>query len=202
MTTLAAAVDEVAAAVLGLRAKRGEADLGDEVVRLRPSDAELAGLARWRLTGVYREFLKGHSSHDFVDAGLKCGARDVWISAATNVAELTSLYAQSSGWRASWVVCGLDERGCYVAEMNGGVDGPVLYVPDGGQAVVVAPGFVEFLRLVARDSSDRVVRTGAQPVAAGARLGAQVQRDDRVAFIVPVLMAVMAAMLLAWMRWG
>lgn len=209
MTGLTAAVEAVGAAVVRLRAQRPADDDDDEgaaVVKIGLGSEALAEFRGYPLTPVYREFLRAHSSHDFVDAGLRCGARAAWISAATSVLELTGLYRDSAGWAPHWLVCALDGEGCYVVDLDApaGDDCPVLYVPPGaGKVQTVAPSFVAFLGLVARDSGEGAVREDRSVRAdrsrsPGERVAAG--RDDRGAYVLPVLMALLAAYLLWWMR--
>lgn len=211
---LTAAVDAVAAAVLELRGRSPDAEVrGLGVERITLDDEAMAQLHGHRLPAVVAEFLRAHSSHDFVDAGLRCGARAAWISAATSVRELTALYADTPGWRRDWLVCALDESGCYVLDLTPpvGDDCPVLYVTGEGAVHPIAPGFVAFLRLVARDSrpEDAVLADrsrGARPPPGLARAqrrdaaAGAVVREDRGSYVVPVLFALFAAALLWWLR--
>lgn len=197
---LGGAVDEVAAAALKLRraAPDGEAQ-AQAIAKIRLGAEELAQFDGVPLSPVYREFLRAHSSHDFVDAGLRHGARSVWISAATSVLELTALYAADTpSWRPSWLVFGLAEDGCYVLDLHGraGDDCMVHHVADSGASVPIGQTFTDFLRQVARDSApavpeDRAVRRQAAAAVA--------ERDDRVEYVLPLVMAMAAAALLWWL---
>jgi len=214
---LTGAVDAVAAAVLRLRAGRpGGDDEGDEddddaagVVKIELAPGQVAGFfGDYPLTPVYREFLRAHSSHDFVDAGLRCGARAAWISAVHSVRELTPLYRDSAGWAPHWLVCAVDPEGCYVVDLDAAKDDdcPVLYVPGGpGKVETVAPSFVAFLRRVARDSVAQPVREdrpgGARPPGrVGEERQAAALADDRTGYVVPLLIGLLAAALLWWLR--
>jgi hypothetical protein len=212
---LNAAVDAVAAAVLQLRARGpGGDDEDDEgeagVVKIELGPGQLHSLfGEYPLTPVYREFLRAHSSHDFVDAGLRCGARAAWISAAHSVRELTALNQDSVGWAPHWLVCAVDQDGCYVVDLDAPRDGdcPVLYVPGGaGKVETVAPSFVVFLRQVARDSlappvsEDRSRRAPPAGRVGEERQAAGVEADDRAGYVIPMLIGLLAAALLWWLR--
>jgi hypothetical protein len=220
-TAVGRAVDAVAEAVVALRRQAGRR--ADDDGDLRDADAPVVkiGLAantiaaidrRWPLTPAYREFLGAHSSHDFVDAGLRCDARAVWLSAATSVVELTEAQREASGWAPHWLVCAVDGDGCYVLDLDerSGEDCPVLYVPGDQRKVErVSPGFVAFLMKIARDSTPtRAVRedrskAGPPGLAWSRRRDAEAaagEPDDRRQMIVPVLLAVLAAVLLWWLR--
>lgn len=215
MTTLVAAVDAVAAAVLELRRRRprDDDDDADAVVKITLDAAALAELEEVPLTRVYRAFLQRHSSHDFVDAGLVCGARTAWISAATSVLELTALHRDDRGWAPHWLVCAIDGDNCYVLDLDArsadGEDCPVLYVPaDSGKVETVAPGFALFLAGVARDSlrppADREDRPKPPGLVWSQRRDAEAagaaEAEDRRQLIVPLALAVVAALLLWWLR--
>ena len=215
---LKAAVDAVAAAVLQLRAGRpgdDEAEDGegedDGVVKIELGPGQMHGFfGEYPLTPVYREFLRAHSSHDFVDAGLRCGARSVWISAVDSVRELTALNKDSVGWAPHWLVCAVDQDGCYVVDLDAPRedDCPVLYVPGGaGKVETVAPSFVVFLRQVARDSLKPPVaedrsRRAPPPgrVRAERQAAGPAEADDRKGYVIPVLIGLLAAALLWWLR--
>lgn len=201
---LAAAVDAVAAAVQALRRRSPDAEArGLGVEKLALDDGAMAQFAEYRLPAVVGEFLRAHSSHDFVDAGLRCGARAAWISAATSVRELTALYADTPGWRREWLVCALDEHGCYVLDLTPpvGDDCQVLYVSSTGAVHSIAPGFVAFLRLVARDSGpDEAGRRDRSPPGPAEMAAAARASEDRGSYVVPILLALLAAALLWWLR--
>ncbi len=156
---LAGAVRELAALV------------GDEVAVVR-DDAALERLLRERrLPAGYVEFLRGHSSHAFVDAGLVCGGVPVWLTPVDTVEEIAACYAgQLPG---TWQVCAVEPDGCYAIDASRpGGECPVWHVDEAGARRAVAPGFVEFVAKIARDTAnlrgrtDRSERT-APPVAAG-----------------------------------
>lgn len=204
MSAVARAVDAVAEVVRALPRAADDDDDDErapeaEVVKISLAGATLGRIARrFPLTPVYREFLAAHSSHDFVDAGLRCGARAAWISAATSVEELTDLHREARGWGPHWLVCALAADGCYVLELDVVRDGdcPVLFVPaeEWGKVELVAPGFVAFLMKVARDS-----RPGS-PVPEDRRMPGRAAvpaaRADRGSLIVPAILAALAALLL------
>ncbi len=207
---LNAAVDAVAAAVLQLRAGRPRDEDGDGeddgVVKIQLVPGQLHSFfGDYPLTPVYREFLRAHSSHDFVDAGLRCGARSAWISAVHSVRELTALNKDNVGWAPHWLVCAVDQDGCYVVDLDAPRDDdcPVLYVPGGpGKVETVAPSFVVFLRQVARDSLKPPVpedRSRRAPVGAE-REGGAAEADDRAGYVIPMLIGLLAAALLWWLR--
>lgn len=216
MTTVARAADAVAAAVRALPRARDDDDderADDEVRRIRLEAPALDRLARrFPLTPVYREFLASLSSHDFVAAGLRCGARPTSIVAAPLVEELTDLQAPSRGWGPRWLVCALAEDGCYALELDAprGVDCPVLFVPSAeeGKVEQAAPGFVAFLEQVARDSrpggaeraerAERPVHEDRRPEAPGGRAAAPAA-DGRRGLVIPVVLAALA-LLLWWLR--
>lgn len=152
---LVAIVLELARIVAARRQARAEDDdegSADPAVVFARDPAALAELqARLPLPPVYAEFLRGHSSHDFVDGGLTCAGEAAWIAAVDTVAELTRCCVKGGAER---VVCGVSGRGHYVLDLaraRGG-DCPVLHVPDRGSAREVAGSFVGFLRRVARES--------------------------------------------------
>ena len=212
---LKAAVDAVAAAALQLRAGRPRDEDGDGVddgvvkIALVPGQMH-SFFGDYPLTPVYREFLRAHSSHDFVDAGLRCGARSVWISAVHSVRELTALNQDSVGWAPHWLVCAVDPDGCYVVDLDAPRedDCPVLYVPSGsGKVETVAPSFLAFLFQVARDSLAQPVREDrpgrARPpgrVWAERQAATPAVADERKGFVIPVLFGLLAAALLWWLR--
>lgn len=188
---LAAAVAATRAAVLAARDDDDDNDDDDD-------DDEVAGPARPRtitaiaaepamlaaiaahgpLTPVYAEFLRGHSSHDFVATGLRFGGRAAWITPVTSVLELTAVYADTPGFAPHWLVCAVAADGCYVLDLDERTAGdcPVLYlqhVPGGVAAPErVAPSFVGFLERVALDSrrppvpGDMPQKPGARPPSA------------------------------------
>jgi hypothetical protein len=160
-SAVARAADAVAAAVRALPRPVGddddERDPDAPVIHISLDMPTLTRLGRrFPLTPVYREFLAAHSSHDFVAAGLRLGARPTSIAAAPLVEELTDLHREARGWAPRWLVCALAADGCYVLELDAprGDDCPVLFVPaeERGKVEPAAGSFVAFLEQVARDS--------------------------------------------------
>lgn len=151
--------------------------VGAEVVVAR-DPAALARVQRARrLPPTYVEFLRAHSSHDFVDAGLVCAGRPVWLTPVDTLEEIAACYADRLP--ALWQVCAVEPGGCYVLDLHRlhTDDCPVLHVADDGAHREVARGFFEFLRRVEADTrAARQVREvmperpAAQP--AGPALGA------------------------------
>lgn len=165
----------------GAAARDDDADEPDAapIVTLRADPTDLAAIAaRGPLTPVYAEFLRTCSSHDFVDAGLRCAQRAAWLTPVTNVVELTRVYADKPGFAPHWLVCAVAADGCYVLDLDERTAGdcPVLYlqhVPGGVAAPErVAPSFVGFLERVALDSrrppvpGDMPQKPGARPPSA------------------------------------
>jgi hypothetical protein len=160
---------------------------------------------RFPLTPVYREFLAAHSSHDFVAAGLRLGARPTSIAAAPLVEELTDLHREARGWAPRWLVCALAADGCYVLELDAprGDDCPVLFVPaeERGKVEPAAGSFVAFLEQVARDS--RPPPPGRERAVPRDRSEGAAERTDapreRPGWVVPAALAALAA-LIWWLR--
>lgn len=180
------------------------------IVTLRADPTDLAAIAaRGPLTPVYAEFLRTYSSHDLVDAGLRCAQRAAWLTPVTNVVELTRVYADKPGFAPHWLVCAVDLDGCYVVDLDDARDGdcPVLYLrhvdDDFARPERVAAGFVAFLEQIARDSraparADRRTPPAAK-APAPARAPMPASDSDR-NLTLPLLVAVLAAALLWWLR--
>lgn len=125
---------------------------GPEVVVAR-DPAALARLQRARrLPPTYVEFLRAHSSHDFVDAGLVCAGRPVWLTPVDTLEEIAGCYAEHMP--GLWQVCAVEPGGCYVLDLHRlhTDDCPVLHVTEDGLQREVARGFLEFLRRIVRDT--------------------------------------------------
>jgi SMI1 / KNR4 family (SUKH-1) len=125
----------------------------------------LAG--RYRLPGVFREFLRRGSSVDFGagSADLAVGGLGCFLPTADGFEASHLCYADQPGWPPAWIVCALEADGCYVldtAKMRD-EDCPVLHLShgDGLKARPVAPSFVAFLeRIVAESPHQPDLRAG------------------------------------------
>lgn len=136
-------------------ARRGAVDdEGDPIVdRWEPArdPAALSALrARFELPAVYDEFLARHSSHDYVDAGLRCGDAEVWLAPVDTVAALTDACAGDPRLGAGSLVCATGPQGYYALDLAGGA---VRFVPESGLPPrEVAADFLTLLRRIARDT--------------------------------------------------
>jgi hypothetical protein len=140
----------LAAAVRALAAVLRSGGDDGELAVVRDPDA-LAQLQRaFRLPAAYAEFLRAHSSHGFVDAGLVCDGAPVWLTPVDTVAEIHACFPELP---RGWLVCAIADEGCYALalERSRGDDCPVMFVRDGAREV--APGFVAFLRRIAGDTA-------------------------------------------------
>lgn len=153
------------------------AALASQEVVVAREPAALARLQRARrLPPTYVEFLRAHSSHDFVDAGLVCAGRPVWLTPVDTLEEIAACYA--GRLPALWQVCAVEPGGCYVLDLHRlhTDDCPVLHVADDGARQEVARGFLEFLRRIVRDTTaerahtDMSARTATRMVDATGRL--------------------------------
>lgn len=142
---------EVDAAVEALAAivRRTRED-GDELAYVRDAQALARIERRWRLPWAYAEFLRGRSSHGFVDAGLKCAGVPVWLTPVDTLEEIAACFPELP---RGWLVCAIADEGCYALALDrsNSVDCPVMLVRGGAHEV--APGFVAFLRRIARDTA-------------------------------------------------
>lgn len=123
---------------------------GGELAVVRDADALAELQRRFRLPAVYVEFLRAHSSHGYVDAGLVCDGAPVWLTPVDTVAEIHACFP---GLPREWLVCAIADEGCYALalERSRGDDCPVMFVRGGAREV--APGFVAFLRRIAGDTA-------------------------------------------------
>lgn len=140
-------LEEAVAALVRLR--RGD-DEGDEVAFVRDPVALVRLERRRRLPAVYAEFLRAHSSHAFVDGGLRCAGVPVWLTPVDTVEEIAACFPDLP---RAWLVCAIGDDGCYALALDrsDGDDCPVMFVRGGAREV--APGFVAFLRRIARDTA-------------------------------------------------
>lgn len=146
---------------------------GGEVVVARDPAALARLQRRRRLPPIYAEFLRAHSSHDFVDAGLVCGETPVWLTPVDALEEIAGCYA---GLPGHWQVCAVEPGGCYVIDVreDHADASRVLHVDEVGAHREVARDFLEFLRRIVRDTAarrarpDMSERTAAQAAAPGA----------------------------------
>lgn len=181
MSDVAAVARELAGIVVARRRGREQEEDDDGPARAGVVFArDLAALAelqaRHPLPAAYAEFLRAHSSHDFVASGLVCAGEAAWIAPVDTVGELTRCCEGAAPLR---LVCAVSERGYYVLDLarERGGDCPVLHVDDRGAAREVAGGFVGFLRRVARESrsghvkKDMSVKTGEIADERGRALG-------------------------------
>jgi glutathione S-transferase len=152
---------ELAVAALADIVRRARED-GDEVAFVRDPGALARLRRRTRLPAAYVEFLRAHSSHAFVDAGLKCDGVPVWLTPVDALEEIAACFPELPD---EWQVCAIADDGCYALALDRarGGDCPVMLVRGGAREV--APGFVAFLRRIARDSA--AARRGSPPVLRG-----------------------------------
>lgn len=170
-----------------------------EVRFVRDDAALFQVLRRHRPPAIYESFLRDHSSHDFVDAGLTCGRTQAWIAPVDNLASVIECYA-ARGFPPHWLVCATDYEGCYVLDLGRVRDGdcPVLYVAhEGGlQAREVAPSFVAFLRRVARESARSKEAAARGPIRATAGPRDPARSPARAAL--PYVVIALAALILIY----
>lgn len=131
---------------------------GPEVVVALDREA-VARLQRQRvLPESYVQYLYKYSSHDFVDAGLVCAGRPVWLTPVDCVEEIAACYA--GRLPATLHVCAVEPDGCYVLDLSRfqdeGDECPVLHVDEEGARQAVAPDFLAFLERIERDT--RILR--------------------------------------------
>ena len=170
------------------------AQVGPEVVVAR-DPAALARLQRGRrLPPTYVEFLRAHSSHDFVDAGLVCAGRPVWLTPVDALEEIAACYAERLP--RLWQVCAVEPGGCYVLDLHRlhTDDCPVLHVTDEGVQREVARGFLEFLRRIVRDTAAERARTDMPERPAAPRPGFTLAAFARAALAFALVLFVAAVL--------
>lgn len=126
---------------------------GDAVVVAR-DPAALARLQRARLLPpTYVEFLRTHSSHDFVDAGLVCAGRPVWLTPVDALEEIAACYQDR--FPPQWQVCAVEPGGCYVLDLSRRYTDTcaVLHIDEAGAREEIARDFLEFVRRIVRETA-------------------------------------------------